>query len=152
MQTKNGQPHFWMLEDVQRRCKTAADILDQASVLSRQLLAKLSDHEDKAQFKLIQDGADIFRRVSRSYQLHLRETNVAQMLRQDLGAGRPLNHRLVSELSHLLDADAANQNMSGRVMKMRQLYATDPERFLRSVLIPTDTTNFEKGPFSLTTR
>jgi hypothetical protein len=93
MKIDNAQPHFWMLEDVELRCKLAADLLDQASGLSSRLNDELPNPKDREQFQKIQKDVDIFRRVSRSYALHLRETNVAQMLRQDLAANRPNDGR-----------------------------------------------------------
>jgi hypothetical protein len=152
MTTDSAQPHFWMLEDVQLRCKLAADLLDKASDLSPRLLKALPSSTDRAQFEQIQKDVDAFRHVSRSYALHLRETNVAQMLRQDLAAGRPMTAALVKELGRLLDADVANQQGPGRVVEMRRLYQESPENFVRRYLIPTDGTPSEKGPFTLTTR
>ncbi|MBI4167078.1 MAG: hypothetical protein HY508_15235 [Acidobacteria bacterium] len=169
MQTDNAQPHFWMLEDVELRCKLTADLLDKASDLSKRLLDELPNSSDRAQFEQIQKDIDVFRRVARSYALHLRETNVAQMLRQDLAAGRPMTAALVKELGQLLDLDVANQEVRGRVVEMRRLYLENPEAFVRRYLIPvgvtlteresfsrdlppTDLLPPEKGTFTLTTR
>jgi hypothetical protein len=152
MKTDAAQPHFWMLEDVELRCKLAADTLDKARDLGARIIAELPDARDKAQFQQIQGDLDVFRRVSRSYALHLRETNIAQMLRQDLAASRPMTPALVEELHGLLDADVANQHGSGRVVEMRRLYAESPEDFIRRYLIPTDSTQGERGMFTLTTR
>ena len=152
MKTDNTQPHFWMLEDVELRCKLTVDILDKASDIGARILAELSNSRDKAQFQQIEDDVDIFRRVARSFALHLRETNVAQMLRQDLAAGRPMTPALVEELHRLLDSDVANQKGRGRVLEMLRLYVENPEGFVRRYLIPTDITKKEKGPFTLTTR
>jgi hypothetical protein len=158
MKTDDAQPHFWMLEDVQLRCKLAADLLDQASDLSVRLLGKLPTQSDRAQFQAIQKSVDVFRRVSRSYALHLRETNVAQMLRQDLDAGRPPTIALMKELGQLLDADVANQQGHGRVVEMRRLYVEDAGAFVRRYLIPVDgaggsaTSISDKGFYTLTTR
>jgi hypothetical protein len=152
MKTDNGQPHFWMLEDMELRCELTADTLEKASNLGARILGELTEARDKAQFQQIQDDVDIFRRVSRSYALHLRETNIAQMLRQDLAAGRPMTPALVEELHRLLDSDAANQEGRGRVVEMRRLFAQNPEEFVRRYLIPTDLTQNEKGFFTVTTR
>jgi hypothetical protein len=156
MKTDDAQPHFWMLEDVQLRCKMTADLLDQASDLSSRLLGKLSTPGDRAQFQAIQKSVDVFRRVARSFALHLRETNVAQMLRQDVEAGRPPTVALVKELGQLLDADVANQQGHGRVVEMRRLYLEDPGAFVRRYLIPTDGTHAsaisDNGFYTLTTR
>jgi hypothetical protein len=152
MKTDSAQPHFWMLEDVQLRCQLAADILGKASDIGARIIAELPDSRDKAQFQQIQNDADIFRRVSRSYALHLRETNIAQMLRQDLAAGRPMTPALVEELHRLLDSDVENQQGIGRVVEMRRLYVQSPEQFIRRYLIPTDSNPNERGNFTLTTR
>jgi len=141
-----------MLEDVELRCQLAADVLDKAQDLGAHLLDELPNPGDRAQFQQIQSDADIFRRVSRSYALHLRETNVAQMLRQDLAAGRPVTDALVKELGQLLDFDVANQKGRGRVIEMRRLYLENPEAFVRRYLIPTEVTRTEMGHFTLTTR
>ncbi len=152
MQTGNSQPHFWMLEDVQLRCALAADLLDQASDLAERLVHEMTDVRDAEQFRQIQSDVDVFRHVSRSYALHLRETNVAQLLRQDLEAGRPMSPALTTELRQLLAADVTNQGGQGRVVEMRRLYNEDEEAFVRRYLIPSDGTAAEKGDFSLTTR
>ena len=152
MKTDSGQPHFWMLEDVELRCNLSADLLDKADDLSKRILDGLLDTSDRAQFAQIQKDVDKFRRVSRSYALHLRETNVAQMLRQDLAAGRPMTDGLVKELGQLLDLDVDNQKGQGRVVEMRRLYLEDSEAFVRRYLIPTESTTTEKGFFTLTTR
>ena len=152
MKTDRAQPHFWMLEDVELRCKLTAELLDKADDLSKRLLEELPTPGDRAQFAQIQKDVDKFRRVSRSYALHLRETNVAQMLRQDLAAGRPLTGPLVKELGQLLQADVSNQLGQGRVVEMQRLYLEDQVAFIQRYLLPSDTTTMEKGPFSLTTR
>jgi hypothetical protein len=151
MRTDNAQPHFWMLEDVELRTKLTADLLDKASTLSPRFLGKLPE-SDRAQFQQIQKDLDTFRRVARSYALHLRETNIAQMLRQDLDAGRPLTPVLVEELGRVLDADIANQNGQGRVVEMHRLYGLDAAAFVRRYLLPAEGTPREKGIFTLTTR
>jgi hypothetical protein len=152
MKTDNAQPHFWMLEDVELRCKMTTDILDKASDMGARILAELSNSRDQALFQQIQDDVDIFRRVSRSYALHLRETNIAQMLRQDLAAGRLMTPALVEELHRLLDSDVDNQKGRGRVVEVRRIFMENQEEFVRRYLLPTDLTRNEKGHFTLTTR
>jgi hypothetical protein len=151
-----AQPHFWMLEDMELRCKLTADLLDQASQIGERLVHKLPEREDRDQFTQIQHDIDIIERVSRSYALHLRETNVAQMLRQDLEAGRPLTAALAQELGDLLEADVANQHEKGRVVEMRRLYRDDPKAFVQSYLVPnteeTDQQSFRENPQNITTR
>jgi hypothetical protein len=152
MQTDQSQSHFWMLEDVQLRCELSANLLNQAADLFPHLIKELTNGGDRMQFEHIQTDVDTFRHVARSYALHLRETNIAQMLRQDLAADRPMSPVLVKELGQLLESDVANQNGKGRVVEMRRLYLESPAEFVRRYLIPTDVTPGEKGFFTLTTR
>ena len=162
-----------MLEDIQLRCQIAADTMQQALTIGKELLSRITSPEEKALFETIQRDADYFRRVSLSYALHIRETNVAQQLRQNLAQQKPLNPRLVTEMGKLLDADVINQddrgrapalssiflsfevvndNRKGRVIEMRRLIAEDPAAFVLNYLVPTDATPEEEGQFTLTTR
>jgi hypothetical protein len=170
MKTDDAQPQFWMLEDIQLRCQVTAGAFDKAASVFPHLRESLADplNPNRGQFDDIEKDVDTFRHVARSYALHLRETNVTQMLRQDLAAGRPLTSALVKELGDLLDVDVANQSNSGRVLEMRRLYRENPEAFVRRYLIPvnppnskepysvdlppTDVRPPERGYFSLTTR
>jgi hypothetical protein len=141
-----------MLEDVQLRCKLAADILDEATQLAPHLLSALATPAQRSEFERVQHDVEVFRRISRSYALHLRETNVAQLLRQDLTAGRPMTVALADEFRQLLEADVLNQSGRGRVLEMRRLYRENPEAFIRRYLIPIEGAPAEKGDFTLTTR
>ena len=168
MKTDNAQPHFWMLEDVELRCGLAAERLDRASELAARLMGEFQTPADQAQFAQTQKDVEVFRRVAGSYALHIRETNIAQMLRQDLAAGRPMTPALVKELGTVLDADVENQERKGRVVEMRRLYREDPRAFISRYLIPVDvaarserySTDLppidaapaERGDFTLTTR
>jgi hypothetical protein len=148
MKTDPSQPHFWMLEDVQLRCAAAADLMDRATEIGARIIGELASEADRAQFTQIQQDIDTFRRVSRSYALHLRETNIAQMLRQDLEAGRPMTAALAKELDQLLDADVSNQHGIGRVVEMRRLYRESREEFLHRYLIPANPDPNERLVFS----
>jgi hypothetical protein len=151
MRTEPSEPHFWMREDVQLRCQVAADWLDRAHELGQDLPAKLPS-ADQSLFLAYQSNIETLRRIVRSYALHLRETNVAQMLRQDLEASRPMTATLARELGDLLDADVENQSGQGRVLEMRRLYRESPKAFIERYLLPTPALPAEKGPFTLTTR
>jgi hypothetical protein len=142
--------------------------LDKASALAAHLLKELPTPADRAQFEQIDKDVDTVRHIVRSYALHLRETNVAEMLRQDLAAVRPMTAALVKELGGLLEADVTNQQGQGRVVEMRRLYLEDPQAFVRRYLMPVhvvptkeldspdlpapDKAPPEKGFFTLTTR
>lgn len=152
MSTDDRQPHPFMLEDAQLRFEASADQMGQSLAIGEKLLAKLTDAEDRKMFEQIQRDVDVFRRVARSYALHLRETNVAQVLRDDLAADRPMMPRLTGEMRRLLAADVENQRGRGRVVEMERQFREDPAAFIRARLLPTDKEPLEKGYFSLTTR
>jgi hypothetical protein len=103
-------------------------------------------------FERLAKDLDHFRRVAMSFALHLRETQVALVLRGDLEAKKAMTPRCVEEMKKLLDADVENQRGKGRVVEMREFFARDPEKFVREKLVPTEKTTHERGVFSITTR
>jgi hypothetical protein len=152
MQTDDSQSNFWMLEDVQLRCQIAADTMQKALDVGKEIIELVSSVEGKNFFQSIQLDADYFRRVSLSYSLHIRETNIAYQLRRDLSLDKPLNDGLVKEMQQVLDKDVANQDGKGRVVEMRRLFSEDPAAFVANYLLPTDKSPAEEGAFTLTTR
>jgi hypothetical protein len=136
---------------VQLRCEIAADHIAAAQKLLPRLIEK-STGDDRAMFQRLRGDLDHFRRVAMSYALHLRETQLARILRDDLAANRPLTGRAVEEMKQRLDADVENQNGHGRVVQMRDAFKADPPKFVTEHLVPTDKTVLEKGHFTLTTR
>jgi hypothetical protein len=151
MKCDDRQPHPDMLEDVQLRCEMSADHMRAAQVLLPGLVAD-SNGTDRETFQTLQKDLDHFQRVATSYALHLRETNVAMMLRNDATAGRPLTQRLVDEMKQLLANDVKNQSGQGRVVEMQKAFDTDPAAFVKEHLVPTEKTVLEKGIFTATTR
>ena len=152
MAVDNAAPTFWMLEDIQLRCQIAADTLAQALDIGKEIPSLLTTSEEKAYFEIVQRDTDTYRRVSLSYALHLRETNIAQQLRHDIALGKPLNEKLVAEMKRLLDTDVTNQDGKGRVLEMRRLFVEDPAAFVSNYLLPSDGAPQEEGTFTLTTR
>jgi len=152
MMTDDLQPHPFLLEDVQLRCTASAQRMDAALEICQGLLSRFPNDVDRLQFEQIRRDLDRFKRVTVSYALHLRETNVAQMLREDLQAGRPMMPSLLEEMGRLLEADVANQEGHGRVLEMSELFFRDPEAFIRTQLVLTEQTILEKGHHTLTTR
>lgn len=150
MVTDDRQQHPDLLEDIQLRCQIAADHFASGSQLAARL-AKTAAGEDADYFAKLAKESDGFARVARSFALHLRETNVAWLLRGDLENHRPLQASLVEEMKKLLAADAENQHNQGRVVEMKRLFDEKPEQFLRTKLLPAKTT-LEKGQFTVTTR
>ncbi len=152
MMTTNVQPSFWMLEDVQLRCQVTAKDLKDALSLGKEIIGKVSDPKQKEYFEAVQRNAEYWRRITLSYAFHLRETNIAELLRIDIRAGKPLDQNLLGEMKDLLDADVRNQDSTGKVVEMRRLFEENPKAFVDRYLIPTEATPIKKGYFAFTTR
>jgi hypothetical protein len=154
MLTEDKQPHPFLIEDVQLRLELAAEKLKEAQHVADELTSiaagRAPEHQERVE-KLRQD-IDTLRRVTRSYALHLRETNVATLLRVDLENRRPLTAALVEEMRGLLAADCENQKNSGRVVEMRRAFEADPAKWVQKELLPIQNQPREKGVFTLTTR
>jgi len=60
MKTDNLQPHFWMLEDIQLRCRLAAEALAQALKIGDEIIDLLESAEEKAFFTVVQHDAAPF--------------------------------------------------------------------------------------------
>jgi hypothetical protein len=146
MKTSDQNDHPDLLEDVQLRCEVAADHFAKGLEFSREL--------EKSDPKFAQTSKDVdtFLRVARSFALHIRETLVARMLREDLEHKQPMEEKLVSEMKKLLADDVENQHGKGRVVEKQAEFEKDPEKFIRTELVPTDKTIGERGIWSVTTR
>lgn len=151
MKTDDAQPHPFLLEDVQLRCEMAVQHLDDALTAGRALSPKLPP-SDRAALDLITSHTDAFRRVAKSYALHIRETNVAMLLRGDLESSQPLSKHLVEEMKQLLAADVDNQGGKGKVVEMQAHFEKDPAAFVKQHLLPSPKDIRERGIFTLTTR
>ncbi len=107
MKTDNRQPHPWMLEDVQLRCSLAAQKWEAAGQLGRSILEDVPDHILEAFTHNLVDLAAAKRRAY-AYAYHLRETNLASILRKAAEMNMPYPQRSVDELAALLEADRRN--------------------------------------------
>lgn len=152
MVTDDRQPHPYLLEDVQLRLEMAEERLQKAVGILTRLAAEVPEEKNRAYFSQVREHVEKFRRVTKSYALHLRETNVAMLLRQDLEAGRPMTPHLLREMEDLLAQDAENQGGKGPVVEMQKEFAASPEKFVRERLVPTEQDVRERGIFTLTTR
>jgi hypothetical protein len=154
MLTEDKQPHPFLIEDVQLRLELAAEKLQQAQQIADDLTTLAITHTPSHTSRTRQLARDIdtFRRVTRSYALHLRETNVATLLRTDIETSRPLTTALVEELRTLLSDDAENQHHQGRVLEMQKEFNRSPVDFVKARLLPIDKQPRERGVFTLTTR
>ncbi|MDR1638905.1 MAG: hypothetical protein LBT59_04340 [Clostridiales bacterium] len=148
MKVDNNEPNPFMREDLQLRFELASDTFMSACGLSR-MIAKAMTWEDSALFHQISADMDQLRRICASYAIHLRESNVAMLLRE---CGAPYPEHLLREMSMLLMRDNVIQRGEGRVLEIEKAFKDDPETWLNAYLLPTTEDKREKGEFSLTTR
>jgi hypothetical protein len=94
-----------------------------------------------------------FRRVAVSYSLHLRETNVAMLLRADMDNKATTNSALLKEMDSLLVRDSANEQGTSNTaaIKLKE-FRKDAAAWLKTNLLPTTKAPRERGVFTLTTR
>lgn len=151
MMTEDQQPHPFFLEDVQLRLNVCVRHLDKALTLGESLADQSFSEPLRVMVTKALKDIEKFRRVARSYELHLRETNVARLLREDAEAGRELTPHLVTEMEELLQLDAQNVP-GGRAPEMLRAFKDHPKRFVLQHLKPIEKPLREKGVFTLTTR
>jgi len=163
MKTDNSQPDPWMLEDVQLRCQLAADRWEAALARGGQFADSVPAPLAVAFQGNLADLARLRRRAL-AYALHLRETNLATVLRKAAELKLPRPERSVDELLAALKADLANHQAEMAAarpeQKVRQwpdmeqaiaLLQQSPDEFLQKFLKEAPDQN-SKGIFSATSR
>jgi len=148
MKTDNNEPNPYMCEDIGLRCEVAAEKFAEACAAASALEAFMTGSA-ATQMQEVSASLDYFRRVCVSYALHLRETNVANMLRE---SGMPYPAHLLAEMEALLTQDAANQGLTGRVMESCKMFRQNPQVWLAIYLLLGEGEPRERGEFTLTTR
>jgi hypothetical protein len=161
MKTDNNQPDPWMLEDVQLRCQLAADrwaaALKDAQHFKHSVPASLATDFNKN----LVDLAGLRRRAV-TYALHLRETNLATVLRKADELKLPRPQKTVDELLAALRADEENHRAelaaagqpNGQWPEMQQAIALlnkNPDEFLKQFM-KLDPDQTSKGVWSITSR
>jgi hypothetical protein len=98
MKTDSARPHPWMLECIQLRCEQSAGFLEQALEAGADIAPKDTFRE-----------TGMLREKIFSYVCHLRETNLAMMMRDFCKDGLDIPRRVVDEMDAVLSADLENQ-------------------------------------------
>ncbi|MBI4978527.1 MAG: hypothetical protein HZC28_13695 [Spirochaetes bacterium] len=132
MKTDNAQPDPWMLEDVELRCRCAAERWTKALELGKKI--RLNDRYAAHLQETLDDLAKIIRRTL-SYVYHLRETNLAAILRRSPGG--PYSAHVVEEMKRTLADDIESCRAEKEC----------PELEAALKLLQEDTAAFEKTYF-----
>jgi hypothetical protein len=150
MKTDNLESDSWMLEDVQLRCDLAADRMGKALEVGQSIEPRMPQ-----QFRLdyAEDLKQLagFRQRTLSYVYHLRETNLARMMRALRDKGEPIPDLMRREMTAVLKADQQNEQQAEPIGAALALLAADPDAFLKTYFVVTREAA-SKGIFSLTSR
>ena len=100
-------PDPWMLEDVQLRCEMAARSMEEAlKTASRSTAGIPQNLQGKMNLNLAELAA--FHRRALAYAYHLRETNLAFLMRKAIERGQPVPEQLSAELMTVMKKDLSN--------------------------------------------
>ncbi|MFH1573523.1 MAG: hypothetical protein ABIG68_06035, partial [Acidobacteriota bacterium] len=101
MKTDNLQPDPWMLEDVELQCRLAADEIEGALQIGRNVANKIPACLASS-FEASLADWEHFRRCALSYVYHIRETNLATAMRRRLASGHAIPDSLIEEMTRTL--------------------------------------------------
>ncbi len=163
MKTDSRQPHPWMLEDVQLRCQKAADRWGAALGIGASIQGSVPEALAEA-FQLTMRETAAIRRRALAYAYHLRETNLATILRKAMELQLPMPQHSVDELLAVLRADQQNHLEEQAAASAGQTVPDWPEMEQAIVALESDLEGFlakfmieeplsaSKGIFSVTSR
>ena len=129
MKTDDTEPDPWMLEDVQLQCELSAGRAERALVLGSELLASIPKPLRAGFESGLSELRELRRRIL-SYAYHIRETNLATVMRNCLENGMEIPARVRNELLDVLTADQQNQGQAEPCGKAIELLKRDVPGFL----------------------
>ena len=151
MKTDSVQPDPWMLEDVGLRCEMAADRMSEAIQIGYGALPRIPEHL-RADFSRGLGEWEGFRKRARAYVYHLRETNLAELMRAYRRENKAVPQSVIDEMHVVIQSDIENQNGHKELQAaMRQLHE-DIDVFLDRYFEIGNKDTISKGYFSLTSR
>jgi hypothetical protein len=126
-----AQPNFWMREDIQMRCEQAALKMQAAINTANTVRSKIPASCKPVFIKSIEE-MDGIRRRTLAYAYHLRETNLAEVVR----SGK-LREEHVEEMRSLLEKDRENQGGSIAIDEALRLLEQDRNKFFATYFLPS---------------
>lgn len=137
-------PNFWMREDNQLRFGQTAAKLEAALLVADSLDGKIPDAYAATFRENVKELRGLRRRVL-AYSYHLRETNLADLLRGDAKQGLPVNRRTVDELRSLMLKDQANMEKPEPLAEAIAMLDADLPKFLETYFLPTGPSGKKEG-------
>ena len=148
---KNQQPNFWMIEDIQLRFEQAAVKIQKALVIGTAIKNKIPK-EFRSDFnENMVELTGLGKRVL-AYVYHLRETNLANLLRSSKENKLPVNQNNVEELKLLLIKDQENQNSKEPIATAIKLLNEDLDQFLNTYFLVPDSRKNKVKVWSITSQ
>lgn len=152
MKTDDLPPHLNLMEDVHLRIEAALAHFFRAGRATEALIDPNGDAVVQDYLTGLVRSIDVLARALQAFSLHLRETIVATVLREDLSTlGRPCNDRLVDEMLGLLARDVVNSHRDPATVRAHEVARADLAGFLATHLVPRQSGSAPLGLHSLTT-
>jgi len=132
---ETAAPNFWMCEDVQMRFEQTAGKLEQAIQAAESVQNKIPNSFQITFGKSIEE-LKAFRIRVLAYAYHLRETNLANLIRGASQYGLEINKRSVEELREVMLKDQQNMGAEEPMGTAIRMLDTDLKKFLKTYFLP----------------
>jgi len=129
-------PNFWMCEDVQLRFEQMAGKLEEAIETAESVQNKIPKSHQTSFGESIEE-LKAFRIRILAYAYHLRETNLANLIRGASHYGLEINKKNVEELRAVMLKDQKNMGSEEPMGTAIRMLDTDLKKFLKTYFLPS---------------
>ena len=137
-------PNFWTRENTQLCLEQAASKMEQAIKVAKSVEDKVPlAYQDTFRKSIFELSA--FRKTALSFAYHLRETNLADLIRGATKPGLTVNPQNVTELRVLLVKDQQNMGVAEPIKTALAMFDADFTKFLATYFQPTPPTGTKIG-------
>jgi len=151
MKTDDLEPDPWLLEDIGLRCNLAGGKMKEALEIGQNMLASLP-LALTSDFKKGLEELELFIKVCVSYSCHIRETNLACLIRKRRTQGAEVPKFIISELFKTFEEDILNQGGSKEIDEAIEVLKNDIDEFLKKYFTIPALDIWVKGPHTFTSR
>jgi len=132
---ETAAPNFWMCEDVQMRFEQTAGKLEEAIQTAESVQNKIPKSHQTIFGKSIEE-LKAFRIRVLAYAYHLRETNLANLIRGASQYGLEINKNNIDELRMVMVKDQQNMGSEEPMGTAIRMLDTDLKKFLKTYFLP----------------
>lgn len=151
MKTEDSQPHPWMLEDVELRLRMAVGKIEEALALGEAVVSDVLPGMQGPLTAALQDYRFVLK-IAKSYIYHLRETNLAHVMRFSKEKNRDIPARTLDEMRETLELDNRNQGGNEEVQESLRLLDADVDLFLETFFRTDKADGLSRGHHTMTSR